>query len=157
MRGLVNGHPHWERVQEIADTFMMISDTITDEVVYMDNNKVPSCSTEELCGTTACHAGWFSYFSTLQPEPRLYPRSYDEGRDEIEAHLGFAFDGVSSWAAANPEIWGNKYGDDMFYHSIAFGKEYGDYSFITLKVIADHWQKVANRLYKLQKGVRYVQ
>jgi hypothetical protein len=62
----------------------------------------------------------------------------------------FAWD-LREWAQDNPQVWGNEFGWDLFSKNRAFGKN--DYQRLTLKHIADHWLKVAKRLYKLQNGV----
>ena len=149
---LIDGNPHWLRVQEIAETFTMISKSLPKAVVDMSNGGIPRCANDELCYTSACHAGWFQYFS-LKDDVK-YDITYDHGSDQMADHLGFNFRWeLSEWADKNPKIWGNENGDGMFSSPSAF-LEYGTpYSSLNLKIIAAHWQKVAKRLCEIQDGV----
>jgi len=50
---------------------------------------------------------------------------------------------LSYWAGDNPDIWGNEYGDGMFYYPGAFGQRSERFP---SSVIADWWVSVLDRL-----------
>ena len=85
------------------------------------------------------------------------PVSYYRGSDLLAQHLGFATAGaLEDWAQANPEIWGNSFGWQMFAaRAYAFAKDdeeafgwwYGEppASFGIERVVAQ-WEAVRDRL-----------
>jgi hypothetical protein len=54
--------------------------------------------------------------------------------------------GLAKWASDNPEIWGNSEGWWMFLRGSAFGRGQK----FPAQVLVDHWQKVGERLKKLE-------
>jgi len=159
MGKLINGNPHWHRVWELSEFFRGISILVDKAKVDMDSGFVCETVDEHICGTPACHGGWAAAFGLVGCSvKRLNDGSidYNDGADGISEFLGFppprkAIDEclLIDWARLNPDIWGNDYGDCIFSKNIAFDKCF--FKEITLKDIADHWLKVAKRLYKLQE------
>lgn len=142
---LINGNPHWRNVQTLAIYFQLIDEaTAGSAKVNMDR---PGCNLEEnLCGTPACHAGWFgTFYDNSSPYYSAYA-------DKMSNLLGFNnMYRLEEWAARKPSLWGNENGEGMFCENEAFGLLEGD--IVTLKHIYKHWYKVAARLYKLQGGI----
>ena len=138
------------------------------------------------CGTVACHAGWFYAMSVTDRDKvhfeydddmdtyRLVDDQhigddrviwYTDGAEMMAETLGFKrVDQLESWAARNPDIWGNKDGGGMFLSAKAFGFSTdrivldwaGDpavhYRNPTLQEVRDHWAAVRDRLKKLEEG-----
>ncbi len=55
-------------------------------------------------------------------------------------------DRLRQWAANNPDLWGNKYGNRMFDAKIAFTGKPRSAARITTQDIARHWSGVADRI-----------
>jgi len=92
-----------------------------------------------VCGTTACHAGWFAVANN-----KSCRESYGFGyaADEMAQFLGFVRHCVlQDWAEENPNIWGNLYGRYIFSSCKAFGVIREP----TLEEIGTHWLQVADR------------
>ena len=106
------------------------------------------------CGTTHCHAGWYllacewdgvsDYLkgSGVSFEVGAHRMMRDTGM-RPEGLVGSLSGGLVEWAEDNPEIWGNPWGEDMFFCERAFGCTKDN---ITLEKIVDHWRGVAARL-----------
>ena len=123
--------------------------------------------------TAAALAGWYalatwSNWDTLLTDDQgyvLYPipqdteddgrlRIFTETREPIlELHCAdnfaraLGFDdhfALQSWAAANPALWGNSYGEQMFHLPIAYNAQEQP----TLEAVLNHWRAVARRLNK---------
>jgi hypothetical protein len=149
MHKLINGNPSWQAAQDIAMTFQLIwLELGMDAKVDMGDGKV-QLKEKNLCGTTACHGGWFTYFS-MKRIPSWGYVNYNTGGDKMAQHLGFMDgDDLADWAEENTKLWGNDFGSYIFCDENAFGSCSLDKP-ITLKDIYKHWYKVAERLYKLQ-------
>lgn len=142
---LVQGNPSWEAVQELALRFELLSEMAPGVKVDMGESQVQIIEQDpNLCGTTACHAGWYA----LLVHNNDFKTNYKEGKKFIAKHLGFdGEDSLIIWAKKNPEIWGNDDGADMFYGEEAFGLQ--DVN-PTLKLISEHWMAVSKRLFDIQ-------
>lgn len=148
-----NFSPRYEKVLELATFFDLINHSEDESaVVDMSEPSVPDLR-KHSCGTEACHAGWFgAYYCKHNPVGDFM--NYSE---IIANSLGFrdtkdeeARNRMLQYFEDNPDIWGNKFGGGMFTGARAFRKEEGKP--ITLKVIAEHWYKVAERLQVLQEN-----
>ncbi len=144
-----DGNPKWEDVVKLADIFQMINETTEGE----GKVDMMSCSVDlerSMCGTPACHAGWWGVFSDEDLKG-----SFSEAAEKLAESVGFKFDpdtGICAdttmerWACENQKIWGNSHGKNMFCDNDAFGNPFG----ITIQDIATHWYGVAERLYNIQ-------
>jgi hypothetical protein len=144
-RPLIDGNPHWKSVQDLATYFQLIDLATNGEgKVAM---ATAGCNLEDnLCGTPACHAGWYGVFQDGESN------HYSHYKETMATELGFAYsDELEDWAMENPELWGNKDGRYLFCCRSAFGV-YGEP--ITLSIIANHWWKVAKRLWRIQGGAK---
>ncbi len=100
------------------------------------------------CGTLACHGGWACVIFDLKT-PDLQYKRYECGAEELAKFLGFkSMTHYMEWAEANPEIWGNYFGFEMFqeegYKSFGFDDE--DSHLCKLEDIGKHYIYVAKRL-----------
>jgi hypothetical protein len=149
-------HPNWEKVLELANFFQMIElrtngNAPVNMMATKPLNFTEHTTEEAMCGSPACHAGWFGVF--FNDEHSTFS-SYSEKMTELvglphpNAYLCGFSSGLGVWANNNPKLWGNKNGDEMFSTVMAFGKKDGDV--ITMQDIATHWYGVAERLYDLQ-------
>ena len=84
----------------------------------------------------------------FRPEGEAY--RWEEGADEMSHDLGFLYSKnyeyadythLERWARDNPELWGNKYGGEMFSESRAYGVDS-----VTLSDVLNHLRSVADRL-----------
>jgi hypothetical protein len=97
----------------------------------------------DLCGTVACHAGWFGIASK-----KTIPLGYDffDSANEMADYLGFESAGkMEWWARLNPNLWGNFNGGRMFCASSAFNAPNERAHTLNLKKIGIWWLKVADR------------
>lgn len=149
-------HPKSEKVFELATFFHTIALTAkgTEAVVDMGACGVDKPE-KHLCGTPACHAGWFGAFY-----PKRLPAGYGNYKgfgayaDQMGKMLGLGdSNALEEWASENPLIWGNQWGDEMFGSSEAFGEFNGE---VTLQEIADHWYGVATRLAAIEKAIETI-
>lgn len=139
-------HPHWQKVEELADQFYLM---YLDQKSHGHKGEVNMietyCGDINLCGTPACHAGWYAAYGK---KGLLY---FTEGILDMTNNLGFKdakLNSIERWACINYEIWGNKHGFNVFGENRAFGKS--DHETLTLLDISKHWRKVAKRLWKIQ-------
>ena len=119
------------------------------------------------CGTVACFGGFCELAFRVEENTvswKAYPEFpwsvlvqnfadgtshlsvYNDGARKLARHLGFdTRDDLENWACANPSIWGNACGGNMFFAAAAFGVENDGQSF-DLQHIIDHLNGVADRL-----------
>lgn len=91
------------------------------------------------CGSPMCFAGWYAVAKKLDE----WENSYSDGAQAVAVDLGF--DGkleLCIWAETNITIWGNRWGNELFWDGRAFGM-YEDYG--TLQQIIDHLIGVKER------------
>ncbi len=155
-------HPTPEQVQTVIDNFESIKHLVKDKSqINMSEPSVKSSGNCELddagyaCGTVHCHGGWYAVAliqnNSLDIDGLEYV-SYSEGAASMAAHLGFDDEiKLQRWAGQNPSIWGNEYGDSMFYVEAAFvGVVYNDLDELMeiegMQTIIDHWKGVKKRL-----------
>ncbi|HVW99020.1 MAG TPA: hypothetical protein VHA52_01050 [Candidatus Babeliaceae bacterium] len=124
-----------KRIRILADTFLFLHEAQPEaevDMVHVDFN---------VCGTVACHAGWFAI---AQGKDRTRDYDFLSAADEMAQLLGFdsGYD-LCKWASDNQEIWGNKHGALMFNHHLAFVDSPEK---LNLKAIGEHWHGVADRL-----------
>jgi hypothetical protein len=107
---------------------------------------------------------------------RQYFMDYNNGAEQMAIDLGFTqtddgeyenFEGkmiketiearthLRDWASENPQIWGNRNGEDMFHSKDAFETEGSDGA-ESLQDIVDFWEKVYERIVALEKEVANV-
>ena len=125
------------RARILGTTFLFLHEEAPKENrVDMVNPNV------NICGTTACHAGWFAsgYF---KERPDIYFDYWDSGTI-MAKYLGFGGSwGLEMWAERNPKVWGNTQGGGILSNPYAFGKSRHN---ITLEDIGLHWLQVADRI-----------
>lgn len=144
-------HPKLKKVLELAMIFDAIAVASNNEApVFMMETSVQG-DEENLCGTPACHAGWFGRFWDKNHT------DYNQSANAMANFLGYertnrhtAMRQLETWAMDNPDLWGNENGDEMFYHRRAFRKDSEDMRSATMREIADHWYGVAERLSKVE-------
>lgn len=143
--------PNWDRMTEMGNKFIDIHKTLKLPVESV-NFGITDVSGKG-CGTVACHGGWGCVIFKLPYESTDRP-AYVAGADAITEFIGFKDecdypgrmkDNFCSWAARNPEIWGNDSGGVMFSTSgyRAFG--FDSYVGCTLEDIGLHYLNVAAR------------
>lgn len=145
-------HPKAKDVLKVIRNFEKLPEHVRNEENNVDMGISPVKGAFEKCGTILCHGGWYTVASCI-----LLPfisASYERGADKMARHLGFKdMIGLQRWANKNPEIWGNRYGGDMFCSKSAFfGKRTlseEDTKF-SLQTIINHWKGVYQRLYDLE-------
>jgi len=145
-------HPNVAKCRELGMLFLNLHESDPACRVEMGETRF------SLCGTAACHAGWFQV-SKGRSWGFLNNIGYEEGSRDIARFLGFygkhPEGKLESWAEDNPDLWGNKDGDGMFCSSDAF---YSTPPTLTkphnmsIKHIGLHWLKVADRIEALAKG-----
>lgn len=70
------------------------------------------------CGTVHCVAGWYA-IAVYDTDKKLV--DFLNGANKMAKALGFnKGTQLRAWAKRHPEIWGNQFGTDMFYCSIAY-------------------------------------
>jgi len=109
---------------------------------------------EHLCGTVACHAGWFGIANN---KSATESDSFEDEANEMAKFLGFKDSGtftrrapfkqLEQWAAYNAELWGNDYGEDMFTIYAAFSPP-TNYLLTraTIKDVGLYWIAVGDRI-----------
>ena len=110
----------------------------------------------EPCGLPACHGGWIAFAAYRGCIPQYKPEKepldgFYKGVLILNNLCGFhrptskAIDGLSSWANKNPIIWGNPYGETMFYEDDAF-LDVDATNPLTIQDIIAHYRGVVKRL-----------
>ncbi len=141
------------KVRQLVNALDALSDDVKDMGVKMENTKKPSCDT---CG---CHAGLISivaqdlpklqdiyknhiYFTKGSGNDRDY--HYSIWADALAVFLGFSErKDLECWSKANPELWGNIFGGNMFMFPVAFTDDTDDlFKQITHRDIINHWKQV---------------
>ena len=148
--------PNADKCIELGNIFLNIAKTYPQAKVDMDYCEIGNFEEPNLCGTYACHAGWFELYhrSGNVEDMAFQANSMDvddamafdfiDGAEKMAEFLGMeGVDELDTWACDNPEIWGNHNGACIFSEDCAFGKE-GDY--VTLEEIGQHWIEVGKRL-----------
>jgi len=148
-------HPSPEQVQVVIDTLQRAVDRWPQGVLRMLEVTVKSDT--HACGTSHCHAGW--YTAECIAEERKLPEvesdigyiSYESGTQIMAADLGFSAPSkLMQWAHTHEDIWGNRYGFDLFTLGTSMhgpeGQPAGD-----LRDIIHHWKEVKKRLVELEE------
>ena len=110
---------------------------------------IVQCTTH-LCGTVHCFAGWYLIASRLEMgdtfRPRMFscPTSFETGKIKMEKVLNVS---LQKWANENPNLWGNRYGDDVFTNQCAFKSVKRPGGATNLNDIIDHLKEVYWRLF----------
>ena len=160
--------------QEFADKLEFIGNKFIELNNFTENRvefDIGEVYGTQSCGMTACHGGWLS---TFLPAPviinpylaKIFDGTLSEyvvGKARIAAFLGFIdskqyprrhvenlwkhkFHHFNSWAAENPNLWGNPYGlymTDGESGPVAFDSTHAQ---CTLEVIGKHYLGVAARV-----------
>jgi len=107
-------------------------------------------SREHICGTPMCHGGWYAVALGIYDDDRGY-EDFETGVDLMAQHLGFerGYD-LGDWASNNPDIWGGRFGEEMFSHKMAFNNAE------TLTDIYNWWARVHNRAHPNAEPVEVV-
>ena len=108
--------------------------------------KVNMMETEvDLCGTVACHAGWFGIAKHSKKKSLNNLYDFQDSANEMANYLGFAkaID-LQTWAGENPVLWGNTKGFAMFNARRAFSVD-EKWTPLDLEKIGLWWLGVADR------------
>lgn len=106
---------------------------------------------EHICKTPMCHGGFYAVANNIFFSSDYGYYDYEDGAELIAEHLGFVDSWrLRKWAECSPEVWGNEYGNDMFFYIKAFD------NVKTLRGIRNHWAKVHNRTCKRAKPIPLV-
>ena len=153
-----------KKARMVAEAFDQAAKTVNGSVDMLETVIIRS----EKCGTVACHAGWYALMTIKEQEwhfseylgceylktsnPGCMGMGFTYGKIKMALDLGFpCADRLEDWAQANPEIWGNAFGNRMFGSTEAFGKD--ERCNVTLAEIADHWHRVSDRLEKSEMRI----
>ena len=140
----------------MAEVFRRVGEWFLDLPEGAEINMNEMSATAEIydgkcCGSPACVGGWLAVLYRTPTHYGTSNRFFEDGANEFAKELGFENNRrLSDWAEANPSIWGNDFGWDMFYKERAYsegGKEY-DNNTITVKAVGDKFVAVAGRLEK---------
>lgn len=97
----------------------------------------------ELCGTVACHAGWFAV--ARNKRRRINKYHCIDSSDDMAKFLGFKDrDHFRFYFYNNRKVWGNRFGNTMFFNWKAFDPDNNKPK--TLETIGKHWLEVASRM-----------
>jgi hypothetical protein len=138
------------KLKQFVNALDMLSDDVKDWKVNMISGEKPTC------GTPGCHAGLISIVAKDLPELQeiykihLYLTNrvgcqsnyhYSIWADTLAEFFGFKNSrDLRFWAENNPKLWGNKFGEGMFYCPSAFVNDF--YKEITHRYIINHWKQV---------------
>ena len=163
-----NNHPDPDNIRTIAMRLESMLPLARNEKMEMFASRV--YINEELCGTQACHGGFYELeFALRNKEDFILPEDfYDntdceyllkktldsdgcyipvywyDGAERMAKDLGFKDrNQLEEWANKNPLLWGNTKGRDMFQDGEAFK---GDYDSVKLIDVVNHWLTVAERI-----------
>lgn len=140
---------------ELAARFLFMAERFLNLFKMYENPQVDFCeiavrAQDNLCGTTACHAGWA--LVALKPDAKVRAAkelyTYSHGKEELGRYLGFSNGfAFAHWADENPRLWGSRSGYYMFGMTgyRAFGRTDQDPP-MTLADIAEWYMGVAERL-----------
>lgn len=134
-----------ENVGVLATTFLLLAEVKKGAVDMSESDF-------NVCGTIACHAGWFAISRGKNKEDNEYKPYYGfkDSANDMAKFLGFEHKGdLELYFKENPELWGNLYGYTMFYSASAFSKDYSRALYTrepTLREIGNHWAQVYNNL-----------
>ncbi|CAC9658227.1 hypothetical protein [uncultured Gammaproteobacteria bacterium] len=140
------------KLKELVNALDSLSDEVKDWDVDMNSEEKP------MCDTPGCHAGLISIVAKDLPELQEFQGIYyqelqDVYNDDCRVYeyitwhyalaefLGFEDEqDLKYWAQYNPELWGNKYGYDMFVCQRAFTDDKDKK--LTHRDIINHWKQV---------------
>lgn len=154
-------NPTSTQVQKVIDTFKLVLPMIKkDAQLHMQESHVNTAG--HTCGTTHCHGGWYAigYLGLKKQgflQGILFPQqqvNFQDGTRFMCEDLGIGTDyyhNVSIWANANPIIWGNSTGAQMFSSPYAFYSKDRPYGAKSVQHIIDHWTEVRDRLITLEQ------
>lgn len=113
--------------QTVIDNFYKILPLALDSGECHLDMSEPGVNIYHECGTVHCVGGWYAIATMDTGKDRV---DFLDGVEQITTDLGFTkYDSrlfnkkaLESWAMNNTEIWGNPYGQKMFYDSCAYGE-----------------------------------
>ena len=152
-------HPRSEDVQKVIDNFKSIRHLVTkNSQIDMGEVWVQKEFIHE-CGTVHCHAGWYAVAHAIK-DPSIIENGkyvgYETGAKLMAEDLRIiSCKHLLTWADVYPEIWGNKYGEDMFSDNWAFvcntvDENGGGKEIEGMESIIQHWEGVRDRLKELE-------
>lgn len=116
---------------------------------HLDMGESQVNTNDHQCATIHCFAGWYA----IAVCDLNAPLDYEDGKNAIAEHLGFnsiddlKVDDLKVWAAYSPFMWGNIYGNSMFYDRFAFYHPVKRLSGAkNLQHIISHLEEVRDRL-----------
>ena len=139
-------HPTPESVQKVIDNLESVAHMANS---HLDMDK--ACVTDYApdCGTMNCVGGWYAIAVKNKKITMAIAKKnciFWDGAKAMAEDLGFNFvDELKDWAKENADIWGNKYGFEMFSTPRAYNKKHKELDF---SHIIDYWKGVKNRLKK---------
>lgn len=151
-----SGHPTPVAAHEVAARFHRAA--TRHGIVDMEELNVRIGSIDDPCGTIACAAGHYMLQKAID---ELDSHATDAQRTAGQRYVAGSVDWkrgtrmiandlamedekqLLEWARANPQLWGNKNGQEMFYQEEAYDSTE---STLTLGDIARHWDRVADRI-----------
>ena len=131
-----------ERLQRFVKTLQAIRQDMPICILSRENPQ---------CGTPGCHAGlvMLALDKMRIKQTEYYINKGYDFRDQGDRLARYLFAhkerhklDLENWAGENPEIWGNDYGDNLFFAAEAFDKD--TYRFPS-SVIVNHWAGVLDR------------
>ncbi len=151
-----------DKLEELVNALDGLSDEVKDWDVKMESGEKPACD------TPGCHAGLVSIVAQELPELQdIYQNHlyftkgggnksnyhYSIWADALAVFLGFSErKDLECWAKANPKLWGNKRGSNMFMTSVAFTDDTDDlFKQLTHRDIINHWKQVLTNIEKGEK------
>lgn len=159
-----------EDARKVALLFQKVAN-IESNQIDMETTHILDLNYGNVCGTVACHAGWYAFCRASdadvrwndcngdeekmlfweKPMPDSYGLLHSQNVSWLDGSLMLAKDlgfldrnDLCLWAQENLKIWGNEHGYSMFTSPLAFGVEC--HLNLTLQHVADHWHGVADRL-----------
>lgn len=138
-----SGHPTPRAAREVAARFHRAAKR--RGIVDMKEDSVRTRSRDHTCGTVACAAGHYMLQRAIDKlETVADGMDWKHGTRMIANDLGMENEEhLMGWADANPQLWGNADGWEMFYEEQAYDSSEPTR---TLSDIARHWDRVASRL-----------
>ncbi len=143
-------HPSSAKCFKLSKIFLDLAKKYPKAEVRMGSIDWPRKKDKaSVCGTPACHAGWYGFTLGL----KCNETDFNDSAEKMAEFLGFTRrpkEMLEYWATKYKRIWGNIFGGSMFYEAKAF--ERASEEEITLKDIGNHWKAVAQRLRKLEQS-----
>ena len=138
-------HPTPENVQKVIDNLTSVAQSAKH------NFDMQKTIVNGDVSNDYCVAGWYAI--AVKDKNKKITMAiakknciFWDGAKAMAEDLGFNFvDELKDWAKENADIWGNKYGFEMFSTSRAYNKKYKKLDF---SHIIEHWKSIKDKLEK---------